>query len=118
MEALEVVAPTLGPTYQRLLNEVRQKVITGSDISHALGESPFFAPMVVGMVGVGERTGHLPELLQKLAEHYEEELEFSLAQLLSLLEPLLIVFMAGVVGFIVLSILLPILSLSDVARGG
>ena len=66
------------------------------------------------MISVGEESGHLEELLKKIAEAYDEEVEVAAQKMTALLEPLMIVLMAFVVGFIVLSVLLPILQMSNI----
>ncbi|MFN3484335.1 MAG: type II secretion system inner membrane protein GspF [Planctomycetota bacterium] len=95
------------------LEEVRRKVAEGADIATPLKQSRVFPPVVAYMIGVGEESGRLEELLKKTSQAYDEEVEVAAQKLTSLLEPLLIVVMAFVVGFIVLSILLPILQMSD-----
>ncbi|RME79938.1 MAG: type II secretion system protein GspF [Planctomycetota bacterium] len=117
LEALEIVTPVVGnKVMEEVLIETRQQVLSGSDISSTLSKSQVFPPLVSGMIGVGEHSGNLEEMLEKIAQHFEEEIDLATNRLLSLLEPALIVIMAVVVGFIVLSIILPILSLSDIAK--
>jgi general secretion pathway protein F len=95
------------------LEEVRRKVAEGADIATPLKQSRVFPPVVAYMIGVGEESGRLEELLKKTAQAYDEEVEVAAQKLTALLEPLMIVLMAFVVGFIVLSILLPILQMSN-----
>lgn len=117
LEALEVVTPVVGnKVIEEVLISTREKVLGGADLSTPLQEAKIFPPLVGGMIGVGEHSGNLEEMLDRIAEHYQEEIDISTQRLLSMLEPLLIILMAIVVGFIVLSIILPILSLSDIAR--
>jgi general secretion pathway protein F len=96
------------------LEQVRQKIAEGADIATPLKQSKVFPPVVGYMIGVGEESGRLEELLKKTAQAYDEEVEVAAQKLTSLLEPLMIVLMAFVVGFIVLSILLPILQMSNI----
>ena len=78
-----------------------------------------FPPMVVQMVGVGEQTGELDQMLQKLADFYEEEADAAIANFLTLIEPLLIVFLGGIIGGIVIAMYMPIFSLvGKLASGG
>jgi len=93
---------------------VRQKIAEGADIATPLKASKVFPPVVGYMIAVGEESGHLEELLKKVAQAYDEEVELAAQKLTSLLEPAMIVFMALIVGFIVLSILLPILQMSNI----
>jgi type II secretory pathway component PulF len=96
------------------LDMVRTKVAEGADISTPLKQSKVFPPVVGYMISVGEESGRLEELLKKTAEAYDEEVEVAAQKMTALLEPLMIVFMAVVVGFIVLAILLPILQMSNI----
>ncbi len=96
------------------LEMVRQKVAEGADIATPLKNSKVFPPVVGYMIGVGEESGRLEELLKKTAEAYDEEVDVAAQKMTALLEPLMIVIMAVVVGFIVLSILLPILQMSNI----
>jgi general secretion pathway protein F len=98
----------------RAIDAIRQKVAEGADISGPVKQSKVFPPVVGYMIGVGEESGRLEELLKKIAQSYEEEVEVAAQKLTSLLEPLMIVLMSGVVGFIVLAILLPILEMSNI----
>jgi len=95
------------------LETVRQKIAEGADIATPLKQSRVFPPVVGYMIGVGEESGRLEELLKKVAQSYDEEVEIAAQKLTALLEPLMIVIMAVVVGFIVLAILLPILQMSN-----
>jgi general secretion pathway protein F len=96
------------------IDQVRQKVVEGADISTPLKASKVFPPVVGYMISVGEESGRLEELLKRVAEAYDEEVEIAAQKMTAMLEPVMIVFMAVVVGFIVLSILLPILQMSDI----
>ncbi|HLY75834.1 MAG TPA: type II secretion system F family protein [Planctomycetota bacterium] len=96
------------------LDMVRQKIAEGADIATPLKQSKVFPPVVGYMISVGEESGRLEELLKKTAEAYDEEVEVAAQKMTALLEPIMIVFMAVVVGFIVLAILLPILQMSNI----
>jgi general secretion pathway protein F len=95
------------------LDRIRQKIAEGADIATPLKQSKVFPPVVGYMIGVGEESGRLEELLKKTAQAYDEEVEVAAQKLTSLLEPVMIVIMSFMVGFIVLSILLPILQMSN-----
>ncbi len=97
----------------RVLDVVHDKIMEGADIATPLKNSGVFPATVGYMIAIGEQTGQLEELLEKIAESYDEEIELQTQKVLSLLEPLMIVCLAVVVGFIVLSIVLPILKISQ-----
>ena len=92
-----------------------QRVIEGQTIAEPLKQSPQFPPIVVHMIAVGEASGNLEEMLFSVAETYDNEVETTVAGLTSILEPIIIIVMGVVVGFIVLSILLPIFQLNKFA---
>ena len=77
-----------------------------------LMQSNVFPPMVVQMIGVGEQTGALDNMLNKIADFYEEEVDVAVAALTSLLEPLMMVFIGGIVGVILIAMYLPIFSIA------
>lgn len=94
------------------VEEALQDVNEGEDLTVSLARSRCFPPMVIQMMAAGERSGAMEEMLLKIAETYEDEVEARVAALTSLLEPILILVMGFMVGFIVLAILLPILQMS------
>jgi len=98
---------------QRTIEDLEQSIIDGTDIAGPLKASGVFPPVVSYMVAVGEETGRLEDILSKVAEAYDEEVDVATTRLTSLLEPALIIVMAFIVGFIVLSIMMPIIQ-----RGG
>ncbi len=95
------------------LVQVREKITTGTDIATPLRDSGVFPPLVGYMVAVGEESGQLETILDRIAMAYEQEIDAATERLTRLIEPILILAMAAVVGFIVLSILLPIMSISE-----
>lgn len=95
------------------LEEVRRKIAEGADIAGPLKQSGIFPPVVVYMVKVGEESGKLEDLLRRIAEAYDEEIEVAAQKLTSALEPILIVTMAVFVGFIVISILFPLMEMTN-----
>ena len=97
-----------------VLDDVQRKIAEGADIATPMKQSKVFPPVVGYMIAVGEETGRLEELLKRISQAYDEEIEIAAARLTSLLEPVMIVAMALIVGFIVLSILLPILELGNI----
>ncbi|MGH7899642.1 MAG: type II secretion system inner membrane protein GspF [Candidatus Binatia bacterium] len=94
----------------------RDAIREGQSIAPPLKKSGIFPPLMIHMIAVGEKSGQLEEMLFKTAETYEGEVDTSIATLTTLLEPVMIVFMGGVVTFIVLSILLPIFQMSQLVR--
>ncbi len=98
----------------RTLDVVHDKIMEGADISTPLKNSGVFPATVGYMIAIGEQTGQLEDMLGKIADSYDEEIELTTQKVLSLLEPIMIVCLAVVVGFIVLSIVLPILKASQI----
>ncbi|MDP6957600.1 MAG: type II secretion system F family protein [Planctomycetota bacterium] len=114
LDALGVVKTIVNNQYLAdTLDMVRTKIAEGADIATPLKTSKVFPPVVGYMIAVGEEGGRLEELLRRIAEAYEEEVEMAAQKMTSMLEPIMIVVMAVVVGFIILSVLLPILEMSN-----
>ena len=90
----------------------------GGPLAPTLKASGAFPPMVCGMIDVGEQTGALPDMLMKVADNYEDEVDNATTALTSLLEPILIVFLAVVVGSIVIAMFLPLIALMNGPQGG
>lgn len=108
LTALEVVKKTSGNTLvEKALVQVQEAIRDGHGIAETLGKSSFFPPMVTRMIAVGEQTGSLDRLLEKAAVFYEKEVEFSTVRLSSVLEPVLMLCTGAIVGFVVISIMLP-----------
>jgi type II secretion system protein F len=115
LQALQIVRETAGnEILARAIGEVHAAVKQGSGISRALQNSNVFPPLAVHMITVGEETGKLEEMLIRVAETYEASLQTALRRFMSLLEPMIIVLMASVVGFIVFSVLMAILSINEI----
>lgn len=98
----------------RSIGYVHDRLREGKGISKSLEETGVFPPLAIHMIGVGEETGKLDEMLSRVAETYEENVQTSVKRFVSLLEPLIIVIMGGVVFFIVVSILLAIFSINEI----
>ncbi|MCD6581393.1 MAG: type II secretion system F family protein [Desulfuromusa sp.] len=114
LTALEIVQNLLGNNYlQQALEVVREKVTEGAGLSEPLFDAGVFPAMLPQMAAVGERSGELEGMLFKVAEIYEHQVQTRLNGLMALLEPLMILVMGAVVGFIVLAILLPIFQASQ-----
>ncbi|HEY6508747.1 MAG TPA: type II secretion system F family protein, partial [Vicinamibacterales bacterium] len=119
LEALDITARTAGnAVVERALNVTRKSIEGGETIAVPLKETGVFPPMVVQMIGVGEATGALDTMLGKIAEFYEEEVDVAVAGLLTLLEPLMIALLGGIVGGIVIAMYMPIFALISNLTGG
>jgi type II secretion system protein F len=98
----------------RAIAHIHDRLREGKGVSKTLEETDVFPPLAVHMIGVGEETGRLDEMLIKVAESYEENVQTALKRFVSLLEPLIILIMGGIVGFIVISMLLAIFSINEI----
>jgi general secretion pathway protein F len=117
LRALEIVRGVVGnAVIGEAVGEARERIAEGAAISDELRKSQEFPPIVVHMVATGEASGNLEEMLFNVADTYDNEVETATNGLIALLEPLMIVLMGVVVGFIVLSILLPIFEMNKFAR--
>ncbi|NVB42960.1 type II secretion system F family protein [Pseudenhygromyxa sp. WMMC2535] len=115
LDAMDIVARTAGNTVvTKAILYAREKVSQGKDIASPLLETGIFPPMVVQMIGVGEQTGAMDDMLQKIADFYEEEVDAAVAALSAMLEPLILVFLGVGVGGLLIAMYLPIF---DVAGG-
>jgi type IV pilus assembly protein PilC len=112
LEGLEITGRTAGnAVIEKALMEVRKALEGGRNLSDPLKESGVFPGMVTQMIGVGEQTGAMDAMLQKIADFYEDEVDAAVKDLLSAIEPAMIVFLGVVVGGIVISMYLPLFSL-------
>lgn len=112
MEGLAITAETAGnASIRNALVQVRSDVSEGKNLVEPMRRLNIFPSMVTQIVGVGEETGELDQMLEKLADYYEQEADDAIANLLTLIEPVMIVFLGGIVGGIVVSMYLPIFTL-------
>lgn len=112
MRSLEIVGETLGNVLLvDAVDQTRLSIREGNRLSTPLAKSGLFPDMVICMIDIGEESGKLSEMLVKIGDFYDREVETTVKGLTSLIEPLLIVFMGGIVGFIVMSIMTPIFKL-------
>jgi len=112
LQALNITRETAGNSViAGAITKVHDSVKEGESIVNPLEASGVFPPMVISMIDVGEETGQLPEMLLKVAEVYDDEVDNAVAGLTSLLEPIMIVFLAVVVGTIVIALFLPLISI-------
>lgn len=115
LEGMEITARTAGNVViQNAIMKSREAVEQGRNIAGPLAETKVFPPMVIQMVGVGEATGALDAMLSKVADFYEDEVDNAVAAMTSMMEPLIIAILGGVIGFIVVAMYLPIFNLANV----
>jgi type IV pilus assembly protein PilC len=118
LQALTIVKETAGNVIiANAVAKVHESVKEGETITAPLEASGAFPPMVVSMVDVGEQTGALPEMLLKIADNYDEEVDNAVAAMTSLLEPIMIVFLALIVGSIVIAMFLPLIKMITIMSG-
>ncbi len=111
LDGLEITAKTAGNAIiEDAVMAVRKSVEEGKTISEPLGETKVFPPMVVQMINVGEQTGALDQMLSKIADFYEDEVDTAVAGLMKLIEPIMITVLGGIIGFIVTAMYLPLYS--------
>jgi len=109
LDGLEITARTSGNAIiEDAVMAVRKSVEEGSTLSAPLAETKVFPPMVVQMVNVGEQTGALDQMLSKIADFYEDEVDTAVEGLLKLMEPIMIVVLGGIIGVIVTAMYLPL----------
>ncbi|MBL8678448.1 MAG: type II secretion system F family protein [Myxococcales bacterium] len=113
LDALDIVAASAGNVViEKAIQTARARISEGRNLSEPLLETKAFPPMVVQMIGVGEQTGALDTMLNKIADFYEEEVDVAVAALTSLLEPLMMVGLGGVCGVILIAMYLPIFEIA------
>jgi type IV pilus assembly protein PilC len=117
LDGLEITAKTAGNrVVQDAIMESRSSIAGGDTIAQPLKKSGVFPPMVISMISVGEQTGGLDEMLSKIADFYDEEVDAAVSNLLSLLEPVMIVFLGVVVGGMVVAMYLPIFDMINAVQ--
>jgi type IV pilus assembly protein PilC len=117
LDALTIAAETTSnEVIKRAISRVRDQVEKGVSISIALQRNSIFPPMLVNMAATGEEAGNLDEMLSKVAEFYEEEVDRTVDTLTSLIEPMMMVFIGGVIGFIIVAMYLPIFKMGELIK--
>ncbi len=117
--AMEIVSETAGnKVISSVVDEARESVKQGDTLMEPFSKSKVFPAMVTKMIGIGERSGALDQLLEKIAEFYDQQVETEVKALTSLIEPIMIAVMGFVVGGIVLAVFLPIFKLQEKLSGG
>jgi len=117
LDGLEITAKTAGNrVIHDAVMESRNSIAGGETIAAPLQKSKVFPPMVISMIAVGEQTGGLDEMLSKIADFYDEEVDAAVANLLSAMEPIMIVLLGGVVGGMIISMYLPIFNMINLVQ--
>ena len=113
LDALEIVAKSAGnKVIERGIMTVRARIAEGKNIAGPLADTKVFPPMVVQMIGVGEATGAMDQMLAKIADFYDDEVDVAVGALTSMIEPIMMVFLGGVVGGFLVAMYLPIFSIA------
>jgi type IV pilus assembly protein PilC len=117
MQAIEVTGQTAGNVVlEEAMESVIESVKSGGSIAAPLKDSPIFPPMVAQMIAVGEETGNLDTMLSKVADFYEDEVAAAVKALTSILEPIMIVLVGAIVGFIVIAMYMPLFKVYDAIK--
>jgi type IV pilus assembly protein PilC len=118
LEGLEICAKSSGnKIVEEVIFVVKSEVASGKTVAEPLSKSEIFPPMVVQMINVGESTGALDQMLTKIADFYDDEVDNSVSNLTTMLEPMLMVFLGVAIGFIVVALYLPIFKMGEVVGG-
>ncbi|NOY44910.1 MAG: type II secretion system F family protein [Deltaproteobacteria bacterium] len=119
LEGLDVVARTAGnAVIEQAIMKTRESISEGRTIAEPLKETKVFPPMVVQMIAVGEATGALDQMLSKIADFYDTEVDEAVSALTSMIEPLLMVFLGGTIGGLVVAMYLPVFQMAGTVSGG
>ena len=117
MQAIEVTGQTAGnAVVENAMDDVIESVKSGGSIAAPLRDATIFPPMVAQMIAVGEETGNLDTMLTKVADFYEDEVAAAIKALTSILEPIMIVLVGGIVGFIVVAMYMPMFKVYDAIK--
>jgi type IV pilus assembly protein PilC len=118
LEVLQIVSQTVGNVVmEKAIKTAASDIERGEGISAALGKNPIFPSMVIRMLSAGEQTGKIDEMLERVSNFLDEEIDTTLSGLMSLIEPLLIVFLGVVIGGMVICMFLPIFNLANIVSG-
>lgn len=119
LDAMEIVAKTAGNvTIHDALMFTREKISEGKNMADPLMQTKIFPAMVVQMIGVGEQTGAMDTMLQKIADFYEEEVDVAVNAMTKLMEPLMMVFLGGIVGGLIIAMYMPIFEMAGNVKSG
>ena len=118
LDALDIVGKSAGNVViERAINDTSNKIREGRTMAEPLAETKVFPSMVVQMIGVGEQTGAIDQMLNKIADFYEEEVDVAVGALTSLIEPIMMVVIGGMVGTMLIAMYLPIFSIAGQIKG-
>jgi len=114
--ALTIVGGVVGsPIYKQIIEATVREVEDGNSITTVMARSPFVPPMVPQMMAIGEQTGKLDEILEKISDFYSREIDNLVGSLMSLLEPVVIIFIAVGIGFLLVAVLMPLYNVTAAA---
>ena len=114
VDALDITARSMdNEMYKQAMKDAKDQVTRGVTLSRPLKTSGLFPPMVIHMISIGEETGNIESMLENVAEYYEEDVQVATESMMALMEPAIVIVMAGLVGFLVLAILTPMFSLYE-----
>ena len=117
LQALNIVRDTSGnEVLARAIQQVHDSVKEGDTMAMPMEASGIFPDMVVSMVDVGEETGALPEMLMRVADNYDDEVDSAVEGLTSIIEPIMMMFVGGLVGLIVISMYLPMFNMMNLVK--
>jgi len=115
LDALKIVSLVVNNArLTQVINDIHARIIEGADIATPIKKSKVFPPMIGYMIAVGEQSGQLEDVLDRISESYEEELDHAVQRLTSMIEPIIIILLAGVVLFIIASVMLPLLNFQGI----
>lgn len=116
--AMKIARNLVGNTLiEEALDDARENITEGQSIAEPLKKSGEFPPLVIHMIQIGEKTGELPSMLNTVSDTYEDQVNGMIDRMTALMEPIMIIVMGGVVAFIILSIFLPLMELSNISSG-
>jgi type IV pilus assembly protein PilC len=117
LDALDIVARTAGNrTIEKAVLYVKARISEGKNIAGPLADTKVFPPMVVQMIGVGEATGAMDQMLSKIADFYDDEVDVAVGALTSMIEPVMMVVLGGIVAFFMIAMYLPIFNMASVVK--
>jgi len=112
IEAIDIVAQTMTNIhFKEALLQVKEEVAMGESLAVSIERTGLFPPLVYQMIAVGEETGEIDKMLEKLAEYYEDEVEVATSKLMTALEPMIIIILALTVGVIIMAVMLPMVNM-------
>jgi type IV pilus assembly protein PilC len=118
LEAMDIVAKSSGnKVVEKAIYKARASIAQGRTISEPLAESKVFPPMVTQMIGVGEASGELDTMLNKIADFYDDDVDAAVSNLTSMMEPIMMIVLGGIVGGLVISMYLPIFKMGEAITG-